>query len=232
MGQFGLKKISPITKVQAAIGAVAMLAFFILWLLIAAVGDDFILWIGGKNNLSGWVQAMGAIAAIGVAIWVPYKIEANKVSEQKRNEFEVAAINFSFISSRLKSLMTEVVGVSEVIHRTNSLESHCSKWLAVYIQAFAQCPLPEIRDLENLRHISFSDTRKLLVIVSALKSTNEVLLSTQSKVKLFSDGDEAELRSFSQILSPISNNFKSHKKIFDEIIASFEDEIKSKTNKR
>lgn len=65
MERFGFKKISPITELQAAIGAAAMLAFFVLWALIAAVGDDFVCWIGGKDNLSGWVQALGVFLAIG-----------------------------------------------------------------------------------------------------------------------------------------------------------------------
>lgn len=64
MGKFGVKEISPISDVQAAIGAGAMLAFFVFWALIAAVGDDFLKLIGGKDNLSGWVQAIGSIAAI------------------------------------------------------------------------------------------------------------------------------------------------------------------------
>lgn len=54
----------PMTSEQSFIAAAVFLSFFVLWFLWAAVGDKFICWIGGKSNLSGWVQAVGSVLAI------------------------------------------------------------------------------------------------------------------------------------------------------------------------
>lgn len=70
MVETSLKKIIPISDTQAAIGAGAIMSFFVIWALIAGVGDEFVCWIGGKGNLSGWVQAFGSIAAIVSGFYV------------------------------------------------------------------------------------------------------------------------------------------------------------------
>ncbi|MEQ6435441.1 hypothetical protein V8Z74_10415 [Comamonas sp. w2-DMI] len=79
----------PMTSTQAAIGGGVLIGFFALWFLWAAVGDEFIDWIGGKNNLSGWVQAIGSILAIlGAALFplIHHKIMDGKDQDRKKRE--------------------------------------------------------------------------------------------------------------------------------------------------
>lgn len=77
------KKIFPISDTQAAIGAGAIMSFFVVWVLIAGVGDDFVCWIGGKSNLSGWIQAIGSIGAI-IAVW--WQVNHQKMAAIKASE--------------------------------------------------------------------------------------------------------------------------------------------------
>jgi len=87
------KEIIPISDTHAAIGAGAIIAVFVAWALVVGVGDDFVEWIGGKANLSGWVQAIGSIVAILIAIIVPYNLE-NKKLVNERNAKKLEAIFF------------------------------------------------------------------------------------------------------------------------------------------
>lgn len=80
------RKIVPISDTQAAIGVGVIFSFFVLWLLIGWVSDDFLKLIGGKNNLSGWVQAIGSILAVLIAIAVPYGLENKKLQKEKNNK--------------------------------------------------------------------------------------------------------------------------------------------------
>ena len=71
----------PMTRDQSFIAAAVFVSFFVLWFLWAAVGNKFICWIGGKSNLSGWVQAFGSIVAIiGAALFpiIHYRYMENK----------------------------------------------------------------------------------------------------------------------------------------------------------
>lgn len=77
-------KIIPISDTQAAIGAGAIMSFFVLWALIAGVGDEFVCWIGGKDNLSGWVQAFGSIATIYYSL----KVSRRQMDAQRRLQEE------------------------------------------------------------------------------------------------------------------------------------------------
>lgn len=55
---------SLMTSNQAAIGGAFLVGFFICWFVYAYLWDEIIFVIGGKNNLSGWAQAIGGFAAI------------------------------------------------------------------------------------------------------------------------------------------------------------------------
>ena len=77
----------PMTSTQAAIGGGAFIGFFALWFLWAAVGDGFIQWVGGKNNLSGWVQAIGSIAAIiATALGTRWQILKSKYIQEENEK--------------------------------------------------------------------------------------------------------------------------------------------------
>lgn len=46
-------------------------------------------WINSNPNLAAWVQAFGAIAAIGIAIWVPYRQRAQEAKERANTKVEI-----------------------------------------------------------------------------------------------------------------------------------------------
>lgn len=96
----------PMTSTQAAIGGGVLIGFFALWFLWAAVGDEFIDWIGGKNNLSGWVQAIGSIVAIFSAIYV--------VNLQNKKNIE---INYDLELSKKISEIDSLIGMFKVVYR-------------------------------------------------------------------------------------------------------------------
>lgn len=85
------------TSTQAAICASIFIGFFVLWFLWAAVGDKLICWIGGKNNLSGWVQAFGSILAIVAAIFISNnESRANKKQKEKEKLDRISAYSYVF----------------------------------------------------------------------------------------------------------------------------------------
>lgn len=94
----------PMTSTQAAIGGGALIGTFALWFLWAAVGDKFIFWIGGKANLSGWVQAFGSMIAICVAIYVPYKIQNNQIMHERKTKLQIAKSIFPSVWIKIKPL--------------------------------------------------------------------------------------------------------------------------------
>lgn len=75
-------KIWPMTRDQSFVAAAVFVSFFVLWFLWAAAGDRFICWIGGKDNLSGWVQAIGSIAAILVTAYIARKDSVERDREK------------------------------------------------------------------------------------------------------------------------------------------------------
>lgn len=102
------KKIIPISDTQAAIGAGAIMSFFVVWALIAGVGDDFVCWIGGKSNLSGWVQAVGSIGAI-IGVWWQTNHQIRIDQKNRKTEElnrEIASLERAlFIVANLSSLL-------------------------------------------------------------------------------------------------------------------------------
>lgn len=60
----------PMTSCQALIAGASLLSFFVIWFFLEFSGNDFIEWIGGKNNLSGWAQFFGVLIALAVSIYL------------------------------------------------------------------------------------------------------------------------------------------------------------------
>ncbi|WP_156898002.1 hypothetical protein [Delftia sp. HK171] len=89
MEKVSSKIIIPISDTQAAIGAGAIMSLFVVWALVAGLGDDFICWIGGKGNLSGWVQAIGSIGTIAVGVWAVQ----HQLREQRKDFRKIALEN-------------------------------------------------------------------------------------------------------------------------------------------
>ncbi|WP_313238697.1 hypothetical protein [Delftia acidovorans] len=85
MAKNNSKNIIPISDTQAAVGAGVIISFFVLWALIAGVGDAIVCWIGGKANLSGWVQAVGSIATIYFSLKVSTRqMEAQRTLQNEQ----------------------------------------------------------------------------------------------------------------------------------------------------
>ncbi|WP_370678453.1 hypothetical protein [Comamonas sp. GB3 AK4-5] len=77
------------TSNQAAIGGVFIIGFFICWFVYAYFWSDILCAIGGKDNLSGWVQAIGSIFAIlGAALFpvIHNKIASDNELSKKEKE--------------------------------------------------------------------------------------------------------------------------------------------------
>lgn len=98
----------PMTSTQAAIGGGALIGFFALWFLWAAVGDKFICWIGGKDNLSGWVQAIGSILAVLGAGSFPLIHHKYVEKEKKKDKEREARIYMVSILPALQGLEDDV----------------------------------------------------------------------------------------------------------------------------
>jgi hypothetical protein len=100
----------PISDTHAAVGAGLIILFFVIWVLIVGVGDDFVCWIGGKGNLSGWVQAIGSIGAIFGIWWqTNHQIQEGKnklLSEKKEREISVLE-RAIFLISNFKDVFDE-----------------------------------------------------------------------------------------------------------------------------
>ncbi|UZE30275.1 hypothetical protein [Pseudomonas asplenii] len=56
------------------------------------IWDSISCWIESHPGLASWVQAAGAIAAIGIAIWIPYRQRAKEAEERAniRSELEMS----------------------------------------------------------------------------------------------------------------------------------------------
>ena len=70
----------PVTSTQAAIGGGALIGFFALWFLWAAVGESIVCWIEIHPGMAAWIQATGSIAAIYLTAW--------STRHQIKNSFE------------------------------------------------------------------------------------------------------------------------------------------------
>lgn len=80
------------TRQQSFIASVVFVSFFVLWFLWAAVGNQIGNWFDENENLSGWVQAIGSIAAI-FGIWWQTKeqfLNAERKSKKDRIIFLIS----------------------------------------------------------------------------------------------------------------------------------------------
>ncbi len=75
---------NPMTSTQAAIGGGALIGFFALWFLWAAVGESVVCWIESHPGMASWVQAVGSIVAIfATAIGTRWQIiKSKKIQEE------------------------------------------------------------------------------------------------------------------------------------------------------
>ncbi|ABX37334.1 hypothetical protein Daci_4705 [Delftia acidovorans SPH-1] len=89
-----------------------MMSFFVIWILISGMGDDFISWIGGKGNLSGWVQAVAVIVSLAISIYLPYR---EKIIKRNAN-YELVLACMHQLRDVLHILVLEVP-------RTNRIDS-------------------------------------------------------------------------------------------------------------
>lgn len=57
-----------------------------------AIWEGFLCWVELHPGMASWVQAAGAIAAIGIAIWIPYRQRAKEARERAniRSELEIS----------------------------------------------------------------------------------------------------------------------------------------------
>lgn len=109
----------PMTREQSFIAAAVFVSFFVLWFLWAAVGDKFICWIGGKSNLSGWVQAIGSLMIVGVTVFLWSK-DRLLMQRKELQEIEIENVKFrTYVASNyyLISSADAVVNNYRLWHR-------------------------------------------------------------------------------------------------------------------
>lgn len=76
----------------AAIGMVVLALLFGGVVLAIYPGWDSVGEFLKSSAAASWVQAIGSISAVGVAIFVPYKIHANQIENQKINRIYKASV--------------------------------------------------------------------------------------------------------------------------------------------
>lgn len=85
----------PMTSTQAAIGGGVLIGCFALWFLWAAVGESILCWIESHSGMASWVQAVGAITAIGIAFFVARyqsKLAEKKSLAERRNRAKAYSV--------------------------------------------------------------------------------------------------------------------------------------------
>ncbi|NIL19745.1 hypothetical protein [Pseudomonas sp. AN3A02] len=80
-----------------------------LWVIVGSIG-----YFGKEgwlpNDTAGWVQAIGAIVAIGIAIWIPYR-QRNQEAQERANARTESEISRSEQLLALCKELSNVVGI-------------------------------------------------------------------------------------------------------------------------
>lgn len=168
----------PMTSEQTFIAAAVFVSFFVLWFLWAAVGDKFICWIGGKSNLSGWVQAVGSVLAIvATALGTRWQILKSK-DIQDYNEkinnihmsdtcLEMCNAIFSIINDKdnflKKSMSTMSDGVFIYNDNFRSLERVSDLQETIRLLIMKNLPVELLKALFQLQKIIAKYKEELLV---------------------------------------------------------------------
>lgn len=130
-------------------------------------------WINSNPNLAAWVQAFGAIAAIGIAIWVPYRQRAQEAKERANTKMEIEVSRAEQLLSICKELNYLVGFVPlEYVSADYQLTNEMSR------KIFADL-------IERLNHLQKNETSAELLELSL-----DLRIKLYDWLKFFSDGEE------------------------------------------
>lgn len=169
----------PMTSTQAAIGGGALLGFFALWFLWAAVGDKFICWIGGKNNLSGWVQAIGSIVALCTTAYIARMDGLHRKNEEaRRDRAEIREIKFHLFKTSFWNAFNTYILIYKNFSTFEGKSADTKKYNVIFVL------LNTIKHFEHL-HEQFSrmsDEDKYILQLSEAGEDFTTLFSTLNMI--------------------------------------------------
>jgi len=77
------------TRNQSFFAAAVFVIVLFLIFLFTAVGEDLLCWIEDHSGLASWVQAFGALALIGITVWLHFLGDRrNKIDSENRKQGE------------------------------------------------------------------------------------------------------------------------------------------------
>lgn len=149
------QKIIPIDDTHAAIGVAVSIILFLIIIFVRNFGDEFVVFVGGKSNLSGWVQALFSVFAIVVAIIIPYR--QYKDSREKDNV--IALLGAISMTERLRVLYNDLQEIEEAAD--GYLCGNPEYWnLATVFAALPSIVFPDMKGRVDLAPIGMKYLRK------------------------------------------------------------------------
>jgi len=171
----------PMTRTQAAIGGGALISFFALWFLWAAVGQSVISWIESHPGIASWVQAIGSILAIIVAICIPYSQHQISLKNKFLNEIKISKIKWIFIKNDVQSYLDPIKSILKILEDLsredkNKWMENLEYWVCVILNNSIE-KLPKNSDFMELAFISDENIEKLLNLINEMKMYHQAIHS-------------------------------------------------------
>lgn len=79
--------------------------------------EEMIIWTNANQGLSAWVQALGSLFALGIAIWLPIHQSNREKAKAIRSEVEYRYKQVSFIWSSVGMVIDEAKGLMDNIEQ-------------------------------------------------------------------------------------------------------------------
>lgn len=162
------------TPEQSLIASALFVGFFVIWFWWGAVGDDFICWIGGKDNLSGWVQAVGAIIALFVTAYIARLDGVHRKKEQnRRDKAEIREIKFHLFKTSFWNAFVTYISIYRGFAEYKGNIVNNKDYFGFYVL------LNTIRHFDHLFEVcsKMSDEDKYILQISEIGEDFTMLLS-------------------------------------------------------
>lgn len=215
---FSIKRLrTPLmTPNQAAVGGFVLAGFFICWFVYAYLWDDILCAIGGKNNLSGWAQAIGVFLAIiisgnHIAKQIRHSEAQQFRIQQREDKSSVWSCLYACRDAHqaLRELSNMLIGKDErsprnYIERIEGLEETIRVLLASKPHAAAVSPLLTVLAQLAYARVAIRESKggayKMKEGVQALRFVIEANDAVDMLAKLYKciDEDDKKLISFYQ----------------------------------
>lgn len=162
----------------------SFLGFFVLWILFSIIGDDFMRWLDRKDKLASWVQAIGSILALIIAMAVPYYQQEKGKSERSKERNMVSRDNYLFIKREVDFYINVCISNINMFNQqniTNEWKGHKNSY---FMNSIIQNQIPDLMHILSAREVLGGYFDEFMSLIQKINHQHKIILQTNNSIEI------------------------------------------------